>query len=93
MITYMWQEQYGQPYFRFQTNDPKIARKMRRRKNFRLVVYGLNRRIWVFITQSYSPKTARRTLQRLTGHKVKEDGSDRLFFAETGAIVTPKLRY
>ena len=45
--TYMWRESQAIPndkVFRFQTNNPHINRKMRKRKDFKLVMVGINRK-------------------------------------------------
>ena len=39
-MTDMWQEQRDLMFFRFQTDEPKVAEKMRRRKKFILTGKG-----------------------------------------------------
>jgi len=79
--TYMWQEQYGYPVFRFQTNDPVVAKRMRQRKKFILVGYGINARLWLYSCSFYKPQDARRTLRHITGQKIHKDGSMNEFLA------------
>jgi len=86
----MWQEVYGEPTFRFQSNDPKVKKRMRQRKDFTLVAWGLNTLLSVYQARFYSPKEARRTLRRITRQKIKKDYSESMFIAKTGAIVAPK---
>ena len=42
-LTYLWQEQKRKSYWRIQTTDPSIAQKLKRRKNFTLAGYGMNK--------------------------------------------------
>tara|TARA_Y100000034_G_scaffold70594_1_gene85179 strand:+ start:40 stop:366 length:327 start_codon:yes stop_codon:yes gene_type:complete len=88
--TYMWQEQRGEPYFRFQTNDPKIHGKMRRRKDFSLAGVGINAPIWIYTASFYSPQKARQTLTRLTGSTIEKNAAESEFWAKTYPIVYPK---
>lgn len=81
MITYMWQELYGEPYFRFQTDEPKVAKKMRQRKNFVRVGYGINTQLWIYRTTFYKPQDAKRTLRNITGREIQKDAENGLFYA------------
>ena len=80
-MTYMWKEQRGLMFFRFQTDEPKVAEKMRRRKKFILAGDGLNCKIWIYIATFYSPQKARGALAQLTGRKVKNDISKDIYYA------------
>ena len=40
-MIYMWKEERGKPYYRFQTDDKKTADKMKRRNKFKLVGYRI----------------------------------------------------
>ena len=91
--TYMWQEVYGDPIFRFQTNDPAINRRMRQRADFTLALWGLNENLWVYKAQFYSPQKARQSLSRITRQEIKKDPVDDLFYAQTYPIVAPKGRH
>ena len=66
IMTCMWQEERGSKYFKFQTDNPEIAKRMRQRKNFKLVSWGVNCNHWIFQTKFYKPQNARRTLKALT---------------------------
>ena len=90
--TYMWQEVYGDPVFRIQTNDPAIHKRMRQRKDFTLVLWGLNTRLWVYKAQFYTPQKARQALSRITRQEIHKDASDGSFYAETYPIVAHKER-
>jgi len=69
--TYMWQEQKRVPIYRFQTNDHKIARKLKKRPNAKLCVFGINAPFWVFIIRYSSPSRAILGLGNLTGEEVE----------------------
>lgn len=86
----MWQEQRGKPYYRIQTTDPVIARKLRRRTTFKLVCCGINTTLWIFRGTYSTPYKAKISIQRLTGQKVKKDAVTGGFVAETYPISTPK---
>jgi len=90
--TYLWHEVRGDNWWRIQTNDPRVIRKLRRRKTASLCLWCINDSIVVFRTQYYSAKEAKKSLHRLTGQKPKKDAENGLFFAETGVILTSKLR-
>lgn len=72
-MTYMWQEERGQKYFRFQTDEPAVNKKMRERKKFILVGWGWNCNLWIYQVKLYKPQNARRTLKALTGKPIKFD--------------------
>lgn len=75
--TYMWQEMRGERFFIFQTDEPKVNAKMRRRKNrFSLVGWGMNCKLWIYKAHFYSPQKAGAALANLTGRKVKKVTSD-----------------
>ncbi len=77
----MWQEQRGVMVFRFQTDESRIAEKMRRRKRFILTGEGLNCKLWIYIATFYSPQKARGALAQLTGRKVKKDSCKDIYYA------------
>ncbi|MFH1852079.1 MAG: hypothetical protein ABIA75_07005 [Candidatus Neomarinimicrobiota bacterium] len=71
--TYIWQIEPRQPRYRIQTDDPAIARKLRRRRSCRLTTEGLNQNLWIFETDLEAPAAARELLEKLTGKKVRRD--------------------
>ena len=85
--TYLWQEVRGSKWYRIQTNDPAIIRKLRKRNSASLCIWCINDKMVVFKTQYYSPDKAKTSLQRLTGQKPKKDAENGVLYAET----TPKL--
>ena len=68
--TYMWQEQKRHPFYRIQTNDPVINRKLNRRSRCKLVVEALNSNLWVYRVTYSSPKKAFNGLMALTLEEV-----------------------
>ena len=91
--TYMWQLIHGEPYYRFQTDDPAIRRKMLRRSDFIEAGWGENiDGYWVFQTRKYSPQDALRTLRRISGSKPEKDATEGVFLVKTHAIVTKNKR-
>ena len=85
--TYMWQEVRGEKTFRFQSNDPEVLKRMRQRKDFKEVAVYLTSNERVYSGTFYSPKSALRTLERITRLKAQRDPIGRGYFAETGTIV------
>ena len=73
-VTYMWREAPEIPkdkIYRFQTNDPEVNRRMRRRKDFSLALKGLNSKFWVYKTKKYSLKEAKNTLSRVSRKDIR----------------------
>ena len=86
----MWQQVYGDPTFRFRTNDPVVNKRLRQRKDFELAVKALNERMWVYVSSFYSPQKARQTLTRITRQKIEKTSNTGEFVAETYPIVAPQ---
>ena len=89
----MWQEVYGEPIFRFQTNDPGINKRMRQRADFTLVLFSFNDNLRVYKAQFYSPQKARQTLSRITRQEIRKDPVNDLFYVQTYPTVAPKGRH
>ena len=80
-MTYLWQEQRGKPFYRFQTDDYKIAAKMKGRKKFTLAGRGMNCPLWIFIAEFSRSDIARKALKSLTGNSVKIDQKENILFS------------
>lgn len=78
----MWQEQRGEPFFRFQTKNRETANKMKRRNKFKLSASGINCNWWIFVATFKRPDLARKALKTLSGNVVKFDKKDDVFYAE-----------
>ena len=88
--TYIWQMGHGSKTFRFQTDDPRIARKLRKTNGWESVVSECNRPIWIFQKDFHTPQDARKKLSSLTKvSKLKKGDDDGEFYAETYANKTP----
>jgi len=61
MSTYMWKLEGH--IFRFQTNNPKIARMLSKRKTMILVAWGMNKYLRIFQIENLRPDNARRMLR------------------------------
>ena len=88
--TCLWQEVKRDSWWRIQTNDPSVIRKLRRRKTATLCSWALNDSMVIFSIRYKSPRLARQSLQRLTGQKVKKDALNDLFVAYTVTKLTSK---
>jgi len=86
--TYLWKEIPSDNWWRIQTNDPAIIRKLDRRQTATRCVWGLNIRLVVFRTQYYSSNEAKKSLERITGQKIEKDGESGVFLANSGVILT-----
>jgi len=91
--TYMWREYpsiRGDKHYRYQTNNPDIHKKMRQRKDFKLVLWSLNSRLWVYVSKKNTLEKAKRTLGNLTRDKVKKVTSSKLFYTENAPYIASK---
>jgi len=89
-MTYIWEMGRGTRLFRFQTTDPKIARKLNRTKGWLSVIKYCNKPLWIFQKRFYKPQDARKKLKSLTGVSKLEKGVDTgEFYAITYADKTP----
>jgi len=90
--THLWQESRGHEYWRIQTEDPTIYRRLAKRKDMRLVGWGINRYIRIFQTKYFSPYEAKRSFRRIVGQKVGKSDATGVFSAITTAIMdTPAV--
>ena len=81
--TYMWQEQKRHPFYRIQTNDPEINRKLHRRSRCKLAVKALNSNLWVYRVTYSSPKKAFNGLMALTLKEVSFVDQEDIFVSYT----------
>ena len=82
----MWQEERGQNMYRIQTEDPYLFRKLNKRQDMKLVMWGLNKYIRIFQVTYYSPKEARRSFRRIIGSKTHKTGDMGVLGGFTSAI-------
>jgi len=88
--TCMWQELHGEQEFRFQTTDPRLHTRMKRSPYFILVLIGMNDDLWVYRASFYSPKEARRSLERMSGSTCTYDRDLDLYSVKTRATSVNK---
>ncbi len=87
---YIWQELKGNPEWRFQTDRYDIYRKLKRRKGFRLVAYGCNGDLWVFVKSYKQPKNARKAFERICSQKIFFNASKGIYEAENVTLQVQK---
>ena len=90
-MTFMWQEERGKKYYRFQTDEIDIAKKMKRRNKFELVGRGVNCELWIFQSTFSRPDIARKAFQSITGRKAEYDDREEIFFSE-GTLSSPQRK-
>ncbi len=80
-MVYMWQEQRGKPYYRFQTDDKDIADKMKRRNKFVLIGWGVNCELWIYQVSFSRPDIAKKVFETLIGKKSNFDSKAEIFYS------------
>ena len=88
---YMWKLYRDDHVYGFQSKDPRVKRKMARRKDFS-VFNTWSDGTMVYVSGKKTTQSAKRTLARLTGSEVHYLRSDDVYVAETDTIVTSKKR-
>ena len=89
--TYMWKLYQDEHSYCFQSKDPRVKRKMARRKDFGIFNTWSDGTM-VYVSGKKTTQSAKRTLARLTGSEVYYLRSDDVYIAETNTIVTSKKR-
>lgn len=82
-MLYMWQEEKGKPYYRFQTDDKKLADKMKRRNKFKLTADISNPEGWVFLTEISKPFIAKKMFKALSGESAILNKKDDIYYQES----------
>ena len=75
----MWRISPGT--FNIQTDEPKVARKLSRRKSMKLVAWGVNTYLRIFQITNLRPDNARRLLRHIRSQETKNE----LVNVESGA--------
>ena len=65
----MWKQHNGR--FMFQTNDPKLNRKMKGRNSFKLSGYSTNEALWVYFVDLPSMRDAKRRFKGICGREAR----------------------
>ncbi|MHB8579914.1 MAG: hypothetical protein ACYDA4_08635 [Ignavibacteriaceae bacterium] len=79
-MTYLWQEERGKKFYKVQTDERDIAKKMKRRNGFQLCGFAVNAGFWIFSCQFSRPDKAKQILKSITGKKPKIDFEGVIFF-------------
>ncbi len=74
----MWKESKG--CFRFQTSDPKIARKMSGRRKFHLTAYALNDPCKIYSCDLPTTQAAISRYKGITGRLPRFDASEEIYY-------------
>ena len=69
VMTSMWQELHGEKYWRIQTDDRAINRKLSRKVGFKRIAEGVNCPLWVYRFERASHSNAKRTFSRIAGKR------------------------
>ncbi len=72
-MTYLWQEEKGKIFYKVQTDNRLLAKKMKRRNGFHLCGFAVNDSLWIFSCQFSRPDIAKKTLKSITGKNGKID--------------------
>jgi len=89
-VVYIWQILPASKIWRFQTDNPGIARKLRRTQNWSLVSSGITAQHWIFEKFIRNPQKAREKLRSLTRTlEIKKDAVTGGYFAEIYPNKTP----
>jgi len=85
-MTYLWQEEKGKKYYRIQTDDGEIAKKLRKRIGVRLSGRSVNtdpltgKGLWIFSCEFSRPDRAKEALKIITGKSGKIDSEGVIFY-------------
>ena len=85
-LTYLWQEEYGEKYYRVQTDNKDVAKKLYRRNGFRLCGFGTNVNLWIFCCEFSRRDIAKKAIESVTGDKGKID-TEGMFVFENGKLL------
>lgn len=92
---YMWKVYPGSDYYRFQTEDPKVAEKIRRVKGKekslpKLVSDAINAYHKVYEIRISSPKIALNMFKRVSSRKMEKTSERGLYCSKTPYILHTK---
>lgn len=83
-MTYLWQEERGQKFYRVQTDEKEIADKLKRRKGYKLSAYSLKGHpLWIFTCRFTRPDIAKKVLKSATGEKLNIDSEGLISFGKS----------
>lgn len=79
-MTYLWQEERGKMFYKIQTDERRIAQKLKRRNKFRLSTCAVNAKLWVYSCEFSRPDIAKKTLRSITGKIAQIDSEGVLIY-------------
>lgn len=86
-MTYLWQEERGQKFYRVQTDEKEVAHKLKRRKGFKLCGWSINgNSLWIFSCSFSRPDIAKKVLKSVTGQMPKIDSEGLISFGKTNSL-------
>ena len=84
MTAIMWRETPFSCYekkYRYQTNISKINKKMRNRKDFKLITVSLDKNLWVYTTTRHTLKDAIKTFHSITKQPIQFDKENNIYYS------------
>lgn len=81
-MLYMWQEEKGKLFYRFQTDDKEIADKIRNSKKFKLTGQGLNAKLWIYQIRCERISMAKNLFKNLSGSDLKFNSTEEVYYSE-----------
>lgn len=85
--TFLWQELRGKPYYRIETDDPQVVRKLLRRKSCTISGEYPHQYGYQFVTTYSTPQKARQSLKRLTNGVLEKDPDTGGYLVKTYPIL------
>ncbi|NMB82016.1 MAG: hypothetical protein GYA14_09375 [Ignavibacteria bacterium] len=83
-MTYLWQEERGQKFYRVQTDEKEVAEKLKRRNGFKLSGWSINgHSLWIFACTFTRPDIAKKVLKSVTGQKSNIDSEGLISFGRS----------
>jgi hypothetical protein len=83
-MTYLWQEERGQKFYRVQTDEKEIANKLKRRNGFKLSAWSMNgHKLWIYTCTFSRPDIAKKVLKSVTGQKLNIDSEGLISFGKS----------
>ncbi len=79
-MTFLWQEERGNIFYRVQTDDKDIANKLKRRNGFKLSAAAINANVWIFNCSFKRPDIAKKTLKSVTHKSINIDSEGVIIF-------------
>lgn len=81
-MTYLWQLERGSCFYKVQTNDKEVNKKLKRRNGFCLCAFALNSNLWIYDCEFARPDIAKKTMKSVTGKNIKTDSEGVLCYGE-----------